>query len=148
ATPACSHFSVAPASSTFDEGTSGRGRLLLRGNLALACVAGSPAEIGSQLAALAGEPIREVVSSWRWLEVVRSWFTHGPPEGWSAERDVPEDHRLEIEAMASAADVSSEALLRANAAADACACTAFVASGADTRDGSLLLGRNLDFAPS
>ncbi|MBI3725668.1 hypothetical protein HY251_17210, partial [bacterium] len=146
----CSHFSVSPASDVFLEGKSGRGRLLLRGNLAIACVEGSPDEIGSQLGALAREPLRDLLSSWKRLSLLRDLLTSSPPEGHSPGAGVPEDHLHEVEAMALSADVDARDLLRANAAADSCACTAFAAFGpADGRArGPLVFGRNLDFAPS
>lgn len=63
------------------------------------------------------------------------------------EPHIPPHAREELRALAAASGVSYEELVLANAVVDS-ACTAFVASGAATRDGSLLVGRNMDFWPT
>jgi hypothetical protein len=141
----CSHFAVAPASDAFEEGRHGRASLVLRDELAIATLGGTPEEIGEQLAALAGEPLLDLLATWRRLEVVRSLFTSTAPKG---EAVLPPDHLRELAAVASASSVALPDLVRANGVIDGCACTAFVASGAWTRNGTLIFGRNLDFMPA
>ncbi|HZV01971.1 MAG TPA: C45 family peptidase [Planctomycetota bacterium] len=145
----CAHFSVGPASNVFDEGTVEGARLLLREDLAIAVVAtASPVQAGERLAALAAEPGRDLLSDFDFCDFFRTFVQPALPDADELARTIPEPYRREVEAFARAADLEPEDLLRANCVADACACTAFAASGSATTSGRLVVGRNLDFAPA
>ena len=146
--PACGNFSVTPAREVFTEGSALQARLSFEGELPVVQVRGTPEEMGEQLGALAGKPARSLLSSWKFADFFRSIVEPSCAPTDELLGVVPGEYLREIDALSRVAGIDSSDLLRANAVVDACACTAFVASGAATGGAPLLVGRNLDFAPA
>src|SRR5438874_5597745 len=106
----CGHFSVRPASETFEAGHYAPGRLTLQGALAVAQVEGTPDEIGAQLGALAGKPAAELLSSWRFAEVFRSLLQSSTADVDELVASVPPAYRRELEVLSQIAGIDSGAL--------------------------------------
>lgn len=141
---ACSHFVVRSGEAFYEEARDGSARVLVRHDLALISVAGTPRAMGEQVGRLLAEPMREI------KDATFSGLGLGPEaraRAMALEGHIPAEKRDELRAVARAADVPYEDLVLANAVVDS-ACSAFVASGAATRDGALLVGRNMDFWPT
>lgn len=138
----CSHLLVTSPSSVYDEATVQGAHLVTREGLALVSVGGTPEDIGRQLGALVGEPMRTMHGE---------FFELVPPtpaqRAQALARAVPADHHRELQMLSLVADVPFEDALVANLVVDS-ACTAFVASGAATASGELLFARNMDFPPA
>src|SRR5581483_1086894 len=103
----CSHFSIGPASESFEPAHYAPGELSMQGALAVARVAGTPDEIGAQLGALAGRPAAELLSSFEFAEHFRSLVAPECAPLDELVRSVPESHRRELEALAHIAGVDS-----------------------------------------
>lgn len=138
----CAHLLVSSPAGHYEEGRAGPARLVVRQGLALAAVEGAPEEIGAQLAALTGGALRALRDE---------FFELVPPAPAERARalaaGLPDDHRRELQALARGAGVPYGDALVANVIVDS-ACTAFVASGANTPSGELLFARNMDFPPA
>jgi hypothetical protein len=146
--PACGNFSVTPAREIFEEASVAPARLSFADEIPVAQVSGTPEQMGAELGALAGKPAKDLLSSWKFADFFRSIVEPSVASTEDLLKVVPQPYLQEIDALSRMAGIDSSDLLRANAVVDACACTAFVASGDATGGAPLLIGRNLDFAPA
>jgi len=109
---------------------------------------GSPAEMGEQAGRLIGNPAARCVREYLGKGLV------GPLRGLvlkqarRMEPHMPADYRAEMKAFAEASPLSLEEMLILNTFADVkkvISCTTIAVSGARSKEGTPLLGRNFDF---
>ena len=131
----------APAPVKPSPSSQGGGGVILAAGVPVAKVSGSPKEIGIQMGSLLGPQMRTIVR-----QILLS------PQFWMSDATVAKlaehirpAYRVELEAMADAAGIRREELLKANVSLDTL-CTVLVC-GADGK-GPTRIGRNMDFFPA
>ncbi len=125
-----------PGEELFQPGVSGPAQLVVLDGVALARLQGTPGEIGTQLAGVAGQAIRRLLAA----EV--SEVDAG------ALARIPAAYRVEVTSIAQALDLDPARLATADLIADR-GCSAIVHADAQApAGGSMLVARNLDFAPA
>lgn len=135
---------------TEGEWREGRGRLTVRRGWRFLHLEGSPRELGLQHGRLLGPLVRDTVREY--LNAMAFWRGLGRREllrrGRLMEPFIPDRYREEMAALAEGAEVPYEDILVAHTfleSVQAVACSCYAAYGANTRDGGVVFGRNLDF---
>lgn len=121
----------------------GPARVEVRGNIPIVYLHGTPAEMGTQYGTLLREPLRSLdayvtaVFPKERLRRLRAFAEAHEPA-------LPADVRAELRAMAAAADIPYMNLVAVNVL-PRMACTALAVSGDASKDGALVMGRNVDY---
>jgi isopenicillin-N N-acyltransferase-like protein len=138
----------------YPEGKHGKGELKYVKNVPVLTVEGTPEEIGAQIGALAGKPLKPKADTIKkeLLKLIRlegAWtFLVKSCNGLL--KKFPEDYRKEIDAVAKASGIDRDLIVVANTFPDLAkigGCSTLVVGPARSASGGLLLGRNWDFAP-
>lgn len=136
---------------SYPEGKSGRGRLAYRQGLPVLEVAGTPAEMGRQVAELALKPAVRILDYPRdFLKQVHLEMTW--PLVAAATRPLlnnfPQHHRRELEGIAATIEHHRDHLIAANTMFDVLrglGCSTLIVDGSRSATKGPLFGRNLDF---
>ncbi len=146
---ACSQLSHAEESFRYPEGRHGKGELRYIQGIPVLIVRGSHAEMGEQIGHLALKPAA------RMLDLVNSYADRKVPQPLRPVMDVavqamyakfPKEYREEVEAMAVAAGVDKEGVVKLNTVMDLLqmiGCSSLLVSQARSKTGGPLYGRNL-----
>ncbi len=137
----------------FSEGQHQQGELRYVNGLPVMTLQGTPEEMGRQHAALLFKSVKGLVD-----EPKRILREHGVELAWplvvavaqQAMKNIPVDHRRELDAAVEASGVEEEVLIVANAMLELRrigGCSTFVAGPSRSKSGGPLFGRNLDFPP-
>lgn len=137
----------------YPEGKHGKGELKYVNGVPLLTVAGSPEEIGEQIGTLAIKPVKGL------QKLFKDFLKYqGGDKIWpflvkgcdQLVKQMPADHRKELDAMARASGFDREVLVVANTILDVMkigGCSTLVVEPERSATGQLLFGRNLDFPP-
>ncbi len=135
----------------YPEGKHAKGELRYVNGLPVLTVQGSPEEIGEQVAVLATKSVQKLLGFPK--EYLKS---HGYDAAWPAfvgmckllEKNFPEDHRKEMEALARHGGIDRDMVLVGNTFADVKkigGCSALIVGPQRSATGGPLFGRNLDY---
>jgi hypothetical protein len=146
-------LAAAPAGEPFryPEGRHGKGELKYRKGVPVLVVAGTPEQMGEQIGVLAVKPLAPHIG------LVKKYVENFGP-AWPVLvriceglfRQLPDEYRAEVEAMARAGGVEREVLIVANTVGDVQhlgGCSALFVEPTRSATGQALFGRNADFHP-
>ncbi|MBA3708860.1 MAG: hypothetical protein H0W83_08595 [Planctomycetes bacterium] len=129
----------------FSEGRVDGGRVVMRHGVPLAEISGNPAALGTSAGTLFRRqlgPLLRLMGMHPPLIVSILTGRMVPLAG-----SIPAHYRAELAAMAAAAGVSEDTLVKANLVVDTC-CSALVRAGDHTSGRPLVVARNMDFYPA
>lgn len=135
----------------YTAGQEGKGELRFINGIPVLTVAGTPEEMGTQLAALTRKPMRRMFAYPR-----RYLDRYGVASAWPAVirlgkrmiREAPDNHRREMQAIAQAAGIDWDTMIAGNTMPDIKkigGCSTLIIEPERSATGQVLFGRNLDY---
>jgi predicted choloylglycine hydrolase len=118
--------------------------LEIYGNIPVLHVYGTPEEIGTQYGELLKRPLLGAVGGIR-LFINRKYLNHLLKTADILGKNLPEHYRTELKAISKVTGISYNELVAMNVTPDLLMCSCLAVWGKATKDGKMLMGRNLDY---